>query len=379
MKTKLIILFSFIAIFCACTDATTTKKSTTTNENTPKIIAYVTGYEDNWGDTYEKATQITHINYAFANIKDGKVIEGSDNDAVNIQKLNSLKNINPNLQVLISVGGWSWSGNFSDAVLTENSREIFANSAIEFMLNHKLDGIDLDWEYPGQVGAGNVHRIEDKENFTAILQVLRNKLDSLQTTEKKFLLTIATAANQSYLDHTNMNEAHKYLDFINIMTYDFYTGSSNKTGHHANLAISNSDTNINKQSAMQAVEQHINAGIPANKLVLGVPFYGRWWKGVNPINNGLYQQSTGETGSLRYAEIVIEMTQESGYTTFWDESAKTPYIWNEQEKLFLTFENEKSLEFKIKYVQETNLGGIMFWQYNGDNGQLLSTINKHLK
>ena len=98
------------------------------------------------------------------------------------------------------------------------------------MLEHHLDGIDLDWEYPGQIGDHNIFRAVDKENFTAILKLLRQKMDSLDKNDSKYLLTIATGANQSYLDHTNMKEAQKYLDFINIMTYDFFTGGSKYTG-----------------------------------------------------------------------------------------------------------------------------------------------------
>lgn len=115
---------------------------------------------------------LTHINFAFANIKDGKVIEGNEKDGEILKSLMRLK-VNDSLKILISVGGWGWSGNFSDAVLTERSREIFANSGIAFMQKYKLDGIDLDWEYPGQVGAGNVFRPEDKQHFTSVLKLLR--------------------------------------------------------------------------------------------------------------------------------------------------------------------------------------------------------------
>ena len=193
-----------------------------------KIVAYVNSWQDNWGKNNEKANQVTHINYAFANIKDRKVVEGNDNDAEVLKKLNQLKLTNKDLKILISVGGWSWSKNFSDAVLTESSRQKFANSAIDFVLKHNIDGVDLDWEYPGQIGDNNRFRPEDKENFTAILQLLRKKLDSLANGQKTYLLTVATGANQKYLDHTDMKKAQQYLDFINIMTYDFVTGAINQ-------------------------------------------------------------------------------------------------------------------------------------------------------
>lgn len=338
-----------------------------------KVIAYVHGWEDTWGPNFEKAKYITHINYAFANVKGGKVVEGGEEDREVLRKLNGLKKINPELKILISVGGWSWSGNLSDAVLTEASREIFANSALAYMQKHNLDGIDLDWEYPGQVGAGNTHRPEDGRNFTLILKLMREKLDSVATQNNRYLLTIATGANQDYLDHTNLSKAHQHLDFINIMTYDFYTGGSAQTGHHANLYKSDKDPTIRPRSARASVQQHIKAGVPVEKINLGVPFYGRWWKGANPVNNGRYQVSTGKTGSYTY-KTIADSIKAGKFQKYWDASARAPYIWRNRDSLFLTYENERSLKLKADYVIENNLGGMMFWEFNGDNGELLKTI-----
>lgn len=370
--------FYLIVIFLLIQSGCINKSNDVSQKKENKIIAYVHGWQDNWGVNFEKAKQITHINYAFANIKNGQVILGDDNDADDIKKLNDLKKVNQNLKILISVGGWSWSGNFSDAVLTEISRQIFANSAIDFMLKHKIDGIDLDWEYPGQRGDDNVFRAIDKENFTSILKLLRKKLDSMTTKDNKYLLTIATGANQSYLDHTNMKEAHKYLDFINIMTYDFYTGSSKIAGHHANLNISKYADKERARSATLSVQQHIDAGIPVSKIVLGIPFYGRWWKGVNPKNNGLYQKANGKTGSYSYKVISDSLNVNDVYKSYWDSSAKAPFIWRKKDSLFITYENERSIKIKTDYVKKNKLAGIMFWQINGDNGMLLKSINDNL-
>ena len=170
-----------------------------------------------------------------------------------------------------------------------------------------------------------------------------------------------------------MREAHKYLDFINIMTYDFHTGWGSKTGHNANLSISEFDDDERKISAQLAVEQHINAGIPASKIVLGVPFYGRWWKGVNPENNGLYQTFTGIIGSYNY-NIIADSLDNGDFTAYWDDSAKVPYIWRQKDSLFISYDNAKSMKHKVDFVKKNKLRGIMFWQFNGDNGTLLKTI-----
>ena len=374
MKYFLTILLLSL-FFISCTENKKKEEIKKPVGNNYKVIAYVHGWNDILETHKEKANQITHINYAFANIKDGKVIEGKRSDTETLKKLNGLKSVNQDLKILISVGGWTLSKNFSDAVLTEQSREIFANSAIAFMQRHSIDGIDLDWEYPGQIGDNNTFRSEDKENFTAILKLIREKLEAIKP--NTYLLTIATGANQAYLNHTNMSEAHQYLDFINIMTYDYYTGGGSKTGHHSNLFASS--FNPNGISSAKAVEQHVNAGIPIEKLVLGVPFYGRWWKGANDENNGLYQDSSVERGGYSFKEIEENYVNKNGFEGFWDDSAKAPYLWNAIEKQFVTYEDAKSLKHKIDYIKENKMGGIMFWQLFGDSGTLLNTISSNLK
>ncbi len=374
----LLLFITSVLIFLGCSSKSIKPSTQTETASKKKVVAYVLGLEGNWGNNFERAKQITHINFAFANIKDGEVVEGSDTDTETLKKINGLKEINKDLKILISVGGWTWSKNFSDAVLTAETREKFANSAVAFMLRHKIDGIDLDWEYPGLPGDGNVHRLEDKENFTAILKLLREKLDKISTVKNRYLLTIATGASQDYLDHTNMREAHKYLDFINIMTYDFH-GVGGRASHHAGLAASEFDNSEKPKNVQTAVEQHINAGIPVGKIVLGVPFYGRWKNGVNPKNNGLYQVATGVSGSYNYNEIVDSIKSDKGFKTYWDESAKAPYVWRSKDSLFLSYDDERSMKLKVDYVNEKQLGGVMFWQFDGDNnGILLGTIHDNL-
>ncbi len=378
MLKYLFIAVCSLLMLTGCTSEKSKKNISRSTKKELKVIAYVHRLEDNWGEDLEKALQITHINYAFANINDGKVVEANSSDTETFKKLNKLKKVNEHLKILISVGGWGWSGGFSDAVLTSASRQIFANSAIDFMLRHKIDGIDLDWEYPGLNGNDNIHRPEDKENFTEILKLLRKKLDSMSTENNSYLLTIATGAFQEYLDHTNMREAHKYLDFINIMTYDFYGGGDRVTGHHANLEVTGRDNYKPPRSARIAVQQHVDAGIPVNKIVLGVPFYGKWWKGTKPSTNGLYKPTTGKTGTYNYNDLVDSLAGNSEFKAHWDNDAKAPYIWRSKDSMFITYENPRSIQLKVDYVKNEQLGGIMFWQFNGDNGSLLNAIYDNL-
>lgn len=226
------------------------------------VVAYVAGYRDFDFSTIQ-ADKITHINYAFVNVIEGEVrFDNSiDNTAMKqegIFELVGLKKINPDLKVLVAVGGWTWSGDFSDAALTEASRFKFAQSAAGFVEAFDLDGIDIDWEYPNHPGAGNVHRPEDVQNFTRLIQAVREELDKLsrhQGSDKHYLLTIATGTSQRYVDNTELGKLQRYLDFVNIMTYDFYHGGDRRTGHHSNFRHSASP-DLDRTTIIEAVDRH---------------------------------------------------------------------------------------------------------------------------
>ena len=348
-----------------------------------KIIGYVAGWRQGWTTADIDAKKLTHINYAFADIVDGRVTELNDNDAHNFLVLDSLRTENPDLKLLISVGGWTRSTYFSDAALTEESRRIFAESAVEYMLRHNLDGIDLDWEYPGHPGAGNVYREVDKQNFTLILRELRRQLDKQTTADERnenpYLLTIATGASKGFLENTEMHIAHQYLNFINVMTYDYHTGGSPVAGHHTNL-YPNQSVHFTGPSADQSIQWHIDAGIPSEKLVLGVAFYGRYWTEVRPENNGLYQFAPGsDRGTYRFDELRDDYINRNGFTRFWDHEAKAPYLWNPDIQKLISYDDEDSIRYKSHYIKARGLGGAMFWEYSNNFGlELLDTLYNEL-
>lgn len=347
-------------------------------KNNKKIIGYIVGA--NVDDKFEEisAKKMTHVNYAFANIKDGKIIMGNPKDEDRLKKINSLKDTNPDLKILISVGGWSWSGGFSEAVATKIARERFANSGLSFLREHKLDGIDLDWEYPGQPGAGNPHTPADTDNFTSILKLFRKKLDSLgHVDQKNYLLSIATAANQKYLDHVEINDIHPFLDFINIMSYDYQGGWNDFTSHHTNLFISETDPEDYKQSTKTAVKEHLAAGAPREKIIIGMAFYGRGWHDTENKNSGLHQKATGNTFSINYRDLKDSL-KTGKYRRLWDETAKAPYLWSETSGTFITYDDPESIKQKVKFIKEFDLGGAMFWQYHGDDNELLETLYSEL-
>ena len=348
-----------------------------------RIIGYVMGSRSPDLSRID-ATMLTHINYAFANVRDNTIVLERDTDAANLARLNTLKARNPDLKILLSVGGWSWSDHFSDAALTDASRQTFARSAIDLLTTHRLDGIDLDWEYPGQRGEDNTFRPEDKQNFTLLLKTMREHLDAQSARDDldgadKYLLTIASGANQTYLDHTEMNVAQQYLDFVNIMTYDFAGSWTTTAGHHTNLYPS-AAPGASKRAANTEVANHLQAGIPAHKLVLGVAFYGYGWSGVHPTQNGLYQPSTAFTGSYAYHKLVAEYIDKNGFQRFWDEAAKAPYLWHAEATHFITYDDEESLRHKVEFVKAQGLGGVMYWEHSHDpNEVLLTTLYQGLR
>jgi len=325
------------------------------------------------------ARKLTRINYAFANVQNGRMVEGFAHDAENFLALTALKQANPELKVLVSVGGWTWSGNFSDMALTKESRKMFIESAVQFVERYGLDGLDIDWEYPGMIGNNNRFRLEDKQNYTSLLKELRKRFDREEKKLRKHLLTsVATGASTEFLVHTEMHKAQKYVDTVNLMAYDFYEPDSDKTtGHHAPLFTNPADP---KQiSADASVREYEKAGVPAHKIVLGVPFYGHVWGEVADQNHGLFQPGKPVPNAFsNYGNIASEMLNH-GFVRYWDSTASAPYLYSVASRTFVSYEDVESVTLKCRYVREHNLRGVMFWEYAGDsNGTLLGAINMGL-
>lgn len=322
----------------------------------------------------EDIFKLTHINYAFAVIRDGKVV---GDHLKNIDKLNQFKKINPKLNTVISIGGWG-AGGFSEAASTPETRSIFVDTAIEFMKAHNFDGIDIDWEYPCSSVAGIASSPNDKYNFTLMLKELREKLDKLgQIDNKYYFLTIAAGAGQYFIDGTEMHIVQQYLDYVNLMTYDMRGSFQDITGHHTNLFAS--ADNPDGISCDKAVGMFEKAGVPVEKIVLGAAFYGRMWKGVKNANCGLNQkaETTGRY-TLSYTDLVQNYVNKNGFIRYWDDSAKAPYLFNGD--VFISYDDEESLRHKAHYVKEKGLAGIMFWEYSLDKTHtLVDTLYKELQ
>jgi chitinase len=346
----------------------------------PMIVGYVFPQNAALQPRQIDALSLTRINYAFANVEGGRMVTGFAEDERNFAFLTALRQQNPSLTVLVSVGGWLWSTNFSDVSLTPQSRKVFIQSVMDFLIRYDLDGLDIDWEYPGMVGAGHPFRAEDKQNFTLLLKELRQRFSREMGREhRKLYLTIAAGASNEYLAHTEMAKVQRYVDTVNLMAYDYYEPSSDAiTGHHAPLFTNGADPKkISGEASVLAFEA---AGVPSAKILLGLPFYGHMWGQVAESNHGLFQ--TGKPVPKGYApySLIRETMLNHGFTRYWDPIASVPYLYSQEKQIFVSYEDPESLAAKCDYVRTHKLGGVMFWDYSSDpSGILLGAINESLR
>lgn len=340
------------------------------------IIAYVFTRNRALAPSEIDARKLTRINYAFANIENGVIVEGFASDAENFATLNSLKRDNPSLQVLASVGGWDWSGVFSDMALTKQSRSRFIESVVSFIEKYNLDGLDIDWEYPAMPGATNNFRPADTQNYTLLVKELRHRFNREQKKLHRHLfISVATGASPKFLAHTEMGKVQRYVDTVNLMTYDYYgPGDDAITGHQAPLFTDPADPK--QLSADRSVRDFEAAGVPARKIVLGLPFYAKTWAEVSSQNHGLFQPGKKPPRSSYGPGRDPASLLKAGYTRYWDAASSAPYLYNPDTQTFVSYEDAESVARKCKYVIDKKLGGVMFWTYSSDpTGVLLNTVD----
>lgn len=367
-----------------------------------KIVAYYPSwatYARNYQVADIPAEKITHINFAFANIADGKCVVGdsyADTDKAfagdswdqgakrgNFNQLTKLKEANPNLETMISIGGWTWSKNFSAAAATEASRQAFVSSCVDFMNTYGFDGIDIDWEYPvsGGLYAGTP---ADKANYTALLAEFQKELAAQSARDgEHHPLTIAAPAGPTTIPNLEAKNIGGIVDWMNLMSYDYHGGWDPITGHNAPMKVGSKDT-ATGFSVSDAVDAYLNAGFPAQKLVLGLPLYGRGWENVSSTQNGLYQPATNasvgtwEKGVFDYTDIKNNYLPTM--TRYWDAEAQVPYLYDPVRKLWISYDDPQSIKIKVEYIKAKGLGGAMVWELSGDRDEeLIDAIGTNLK
>ena len=301
-----------------------------------------------------------------------------------------LKKRYPSLKILPSIGGWTLSDPF---YYFDNAtyRTRFVRSVREFLLAWKFfDGVDIDWEYPGGYAANpNLgDPSKDGTTYRLLMKELRAMLDKLElATGRDMQLTSAVAAGEEKIARVNYTATEQYLDYIFVMSYDFYGAWSTQVlGHQTALYAPSwkSTDNYNAHTAIQTFTS--TQGVPANKLVLGVAMYGRGWTGVNSwtgshhlsgVATGPVSPGTWEAGVLDYRDIVSKLAA-GGWTYYYDTTAQAPYVFKSSSKDLVTYDNADSVKAKGAYVRTKGLAGLFSWEIDADNGDILNAMHEGL-
>lgn len=356
-------------------------------------------YFTNWGiygrnfqpqDLAPLADSYTHILYSFANVKSdtGEVVlsdtyadlekhypTDSWNDVGTnvygcVKQLFLLKKKYRKMKVLLSIGGWTYSSNFAAPMATAAGRQTFVTSAVKLLEDLGFDGIDIDWEYPADS--------TQAANFVSLLQLLRSALDTAQAKRgsgTRFVITAAVAAGPSHYQQYDVAGMNKYLDLWNLMAYD-YAGSWDSTaGHQANLNKDTSNPASTPFNTNDAINYYTSHGVSANKIVLGMPLYGRAFestdgpgKPFNGVGAGSWENGIWDYKALPKAGATEQMNANVGASWSYDASKRE----------MISYDTPAMVKNKASWLTGKGLGGGMWWEASGDKpkgaGSLVETF-----
>ncbi|WP_217968179.1 glycoside hydrolase family 18 protein [Citrobacter rodentium] len=345
----------------------------------------VIGYFPEWG-VYEAHnyftpdkidfSQLTHLNYGFAVIKGGEVvIHDTYKGPELLRQLDKLTEQN-GVTNMVSVGGWNNSeeGVFEEATRTQEGINKLADSMIAFMQEWGFDGIDIDWEYPDSDA--------ERANFTSLVQTLRSKLDALGLqSDKYFQLSAAVTTNHNNIQYINPETTAPLLDSVNVMAYDIHGAFDSITGHNAPLYANSKDADQKLNVASTLQEYSSTWKVPKNKLMVGIPYYGRGWGNVAPTEivkglpglfasgsatvHGAWDDEGQFTGTNPYY-LLKEYAASADWTRYWDSESQVPYLYNAKTKEFLTYDDAESVQKKVNFINQNGYGGAIIWDLSGD-------------
>lgn len=300
--------------------------------------------------------------------------------AGNLNQLRLLKELNPELNIGFAIGGWTLSGNFSTNLDDAAGREVFTESIINHLEYYDFfNSVDFDWEYPGGGGlASNAVSDQDGNNLKLTLELLDQKLIALQArTGQAVEISIATAGGADKLANLNLKGIDPFVDFYNVMSYDFHGGWESKTGHQAAMTGDPGGYDV-----VTAIDQFRDAGIALDKVVLGAPAYTRAWGGVTAGSSVGYQQAGNaslapgsfEKGNYNQKDMITGVLDGS-FSLVWDDSNKAAFAYNSTSQIWSSIETTATIAGKAAYVETAGLGGMMFWALSNDSSGQQSLIS----
>ncbi len=430
---KFLALFAILALFVSSVVSVPAFAETKSESASAVSGKNIVAYFPNWG-TYNAAhknisvdmipwDKVTVINHAFFEVDSSFRLASTDTfadfdksfphsegwDAGQLRghfgEYKYYKTLYPQVKVLVSIGGWTRGENFHAMAATAVGRATFISSLIDFLNQYPfIDGFDIDWEYPGidraadpndQYDRGCPGGPEDKENFTLLLKEIREAYNSTGHSDK--LLTIAGAGGYDKLAYIEPDKFYQYVDWINVMTYDFHGAWETTTGHQAGLYANPQDTAPSspvdikgKYNTDAAMRNYTALGVPAEKLNVGTPYYSRGWKGVTGGTNGMYGTATGAAVGTwdnpsspggQYPYFTLQtMENNNGYEKFRDDTyAKTPWLYNQSAGILLSYEDPTSLSARCDYINSNGYGGLIIWEISGDTDDFALTTLAHDK
>lgn len=369
----------------ATSDGVAGASSDASDEQSSKRIV---GYYPSWAGDYTPRDvpyeKLTHLDFAFLEPNsDGEVeLPGADGASPGLlEQFREETDEHEETSFMFSISAGWYSGTFSDAALTAERRQRFARTAVEFVQTYDFDGIDVDWEHPD----GTI-REDDPHHLTLLLAEIRRQLDELGEATKRdddderdgrqYELSMTVAPEPSIADPLEVAKLGDYVDFINVMNYDVHHEGTDYTTHNAPLYPAPDDPNGDRLvSAHDSMQYWAEQPIAREKLTFGVPFYGWSFEAVPSENDGLFQPF-GESDSETYWNVRENVEPKSHYEYHWHAKAEVPWLYSPEDRVLVSYDDERSIANKTEYVVDNDFGGVMCWELSQDpSNTLIETIH----